>query len=152
MRTLVNKFWVAIEWDFQSIGVNALDYFLGVPGRNWDQFIRFYMTFTQVRGSYIQASQLEDPDVIEAMVNMPASEWDKPHKPALFGWTDVIDKLTDIGDQLIAMRSAGADRKKIKWFPRPEVPAVKARKERRMRMQDNLIEKARMKFKERRGL
>lgn len=74
------------------------------------------------------------------MLDMPADEWNKVHPPDLFGWDAVIDCLTNIGDQLIASR---AHSDKVKFYPRPEVPAAKLRVERNMKARDNGIDAAR---------
>lgn len=122
---------------------------MGVPGRDWDQFLRFVQTFVQVDGSYLWASFLTDPDEVERMLAVPADEWNKSHKPPLFGWTKVIDKLTDIGDQLIAARARDD---KVKYYPRPDVPAIRLRKSRHIDERDDKIEAARKRNRERRGL
>lgn len=120
--------------------------------RTWDQFIRFYTTFSQVQGSYIWAMQMTDDECIEEMLAIPAAEWNKPRLPSLFGWSNVIDKLTDIGDQLIAQRATGD---KVRFYPRPRIPAAELRKKNLMNKQEDLIEASRRKnreMRERRGL
>lgn len=112
------------------------------PDRTWTQFIEFYETFTQVRGSYLWAAQLTDPETIDQMIAMPESEWTKgaTSPPPLFGWNDLIDKITDLIDQTIASRATD---EKVKFMPRPVVPAVKLRKLKRRDAQDDRIEQAR---------
>lgn len=144
----MNKFWRALEWDFAGKNINALEYFSDdYPLRDWSQFIRFYETFVRVRGSYTWAAQLEDPETIQQMVEMPESEWSKGGPPPLFGWNDLIEKVTDLIDQQIAARASD---ERVKFMPRPEVPAIKLRKKRRMDKQDDKIEAARRKNRERR--
>lgn len=122
---------------------------MGVPGRDWDQFLRFIQTFVQVDGSYLWASFLTDKDEVERMLAVPAEEWDKTHLPPLFGWSKIVDKLTDIGDQLIASRARDD---KTKFYPRPDVPAIRLRRERHVTKRDDKIEAARKRNRERRGL
>lgn len=156
----MNRFWKAIEWDFQGKDINALDFFrqrcrcgcevdpsVTVVGRDWSQFIRFYETFTRVRGSYLWAEQLTDPEIVQQMVDMPESEWSKGGPPPLFGWSDLMERLTDLGDQLIAARPHEG---KIVFYPRPEVPAVKLRKLKKRDLQDDRVEQARQRNRERR--
>ncbi|SHT52830.1 Uncharacterised protein [Mycobacteroides abscessus subsp. abscessus] len=154
---MVEKFWRAIEWDFQEIlHVNALDYFAApcqcgqcrrdtafharyASRRDWDQFARFYETLLNRRGSYLQAMFLADPDVIEVQASAPDEEW-APQKPPLFGWTPIIEALTNIADQLIASRARDPD--SVKFYPRPQVPAEVERKKRKATKQDGGIEAA----------
>lgn len=91
---------------------------------------------------------MEDPDAIEEMLKIPEREWGKTGPPPLFGWSKLIDKLTDLGDQLIAQRASNA--KGIKFYPRPRIPAIELRKKRTMNHQDNAIENARRRSRERR--
>lgn len=153
----MDKFWTAIEWDFQQIlGVNALDYFAApcqcgqcrrdtafhvryASRRDWDQFVRFYETLLNWRGSYLQALFLSDPDVIEVQANASDEDW-APKKPPLFGWTPIIDMLTNIADQLIASRARDPD--SVKFYPRPVIPAEAERKKRKAKKQDGGIEAA----------
>lgn len=142
------------------MNVNALEFFLApcqclhheqrpgtVYARNWDQFLRMYETFTQVRGTYLWAAQMTDPETIQQMVDMPASEWNKSGPPPLFGWNDLIDKVTDLIDQTIASRASDET---VKFMPRPVVPAVKLRKLKKMDHQDDRVEQARKANAERR--
>lgn len=133
-----------------ELGVNALEYFTqpcqcvwcyerpARSTRNWDQFLRFYQTVLGIRGSYTQSAFLNDPEVIEYQVNAPDSEW-KSQPPALFRWTAEMDALRDIADQLIAARARDD---KVKFYPRPVVPAEKLRKERKARKQSGGIDAA----------
>lgn len=102
----------------------------------------------QIDGSYLWASFLTDEDEVERMLAVPAVEWDKKHLPSLFGWSKVIDKLTDIGDQLIASRARDD---KTKFFPRPDVPAIRLRKQRHINDRDDKIEAARKRNRDRRN-
>jgi hypothetical protein len=121
-----------------------LEYFSDdYPLRNWDQFLRHYETFTKIRGSYLWAAQLTDPELIAEMVALPEKEWSSGSgPPPLFGWNDLLDKLTDVCDQLIASR---AQDDKVKFMPRPVVPAVKLRKLRKQDHQYDRVEEARRK-------
>lgn len=108
--------------------------------RPWDQLLRHYATFLKVKGSYIWAAYLEDPVSIELMLAIPDQEWSKPEPPSLFGWCAVLDRLTDVGDQLIASRARGEG---VRFYPRPKLPAVELRKQRNKAGLDNAIEAAR---------
>jgi hypothetical protein len=120
-----------------------------VPGRNWDQLIRFYHTFLKVQGSYIWSAYMEDPQAIEEMLKIPQSEWSKAGPPPLFGWSNVIDKLTDLGDQMIAQRATD---KKVRFYPRPRIPAIEMRKKLSNQSRDDAIEASRRRNRERRGI
>jgi hypothetical protein len=115
--------------------------------RNWDQFLRLYQTVSQITGSYTQAAQIQDPDVIEVLVSIKPDDTPKP--PPWWRFTDEMHRLTDIADQLIASRAQSAD---VKFYPRPVNPAVKERKKRIISKQDDDIAKARRANAERRGL
>lgn len=126
---------------------NALDYFLGVPGRNWDQFLRLYHTLLKIQGSYTWASYMEDPEAIDEMLKIPEKEWSKSGPPPLFGWSNMLDRMTDLGDQLIASRASD---KKVRYYPRPRIPAIEARKQRGDNRREDAIEAARRRSRERR--
>lgn len=117
--------------------------------RNWGQFMRLYQTVSQVTGSYTQALQINDPDVIDAMCEIRMEDDGKPHPPRWWRFTDEMHRLTDIADQLIASRAHGEG---VKFYPRPINPAAKERKRRMERVQDDKIEQARRANMERRGL
>lgn len=110
------------------------------PLRDWSQFFRLYQTVSQVTGSYVQAVQVNDPDVIDLFCSLKVQDenWSKP--PSWWRFTDVMHRLTDIADQMIASRAQGD---KVRFYPRPVNPAVKERKRRLLAAQDDLIEKAR---------
>lgn len=132
--------------------MNGLDFFLSPcrcrqcrdrvwGSRNWDQFLRMYKTLAQITGSYTQAVQVNDPEVIEHFCSMRFNESDVGSKPPpWWRYTDVIHRLTDIADQLIASRAHGDD---VKFYPRPVNPALKERKRRLLAKQDDMIERAR---------
>lgn len=109
-----------------------------------------YQTVAQITGSYTQAVQITDPDVIDVMCKMRPddSDW-KPKPPNWWRFTDVMHKLTDIADQMIASRAHGED---VKFYPRPANPAVKERNRRMQQVQDSRIEEARRANMERRGI
>ena len=112
--------------------------------------MRFYMTVSQITGSYTQSLQIADPDVIEELCAAPPSkdEW-KVQPPRWWRFDDVMHRLTDIADQLIASRAHGDD---VKFYPRPQNPAAKERRRRLERIQDDRIERARRENQKRRGL
>lgn len=141
--------------------MNALEFFLSPCRcqqcadrvwalRDWSQFFRFYTTLSQITGSYTQAMQINDPDVIEQIASMrpDAEDW-KPQPPRWWRFTDEIHALTNIADQLIASRAHGDD---VKFYPRPVNPAAKERKRRQLAAQDDVIERARLANLARRGL
>ena len=109
------------------------------------------MTMSQVTGSYIQAMQINDPDVIEQLCEMKPTddEW-KVQPPRWWRFTDEMHKLTDIADQLIASRAHG--NKDVKFYPRPVNVAAKERKRRQLAAQDDVINRARLANLERRGI
>lgn len=112
--------------------------------------MRLYQTVSQITGSYTQALQINDPDVIDAMCNVRLDDKDwKPKPPNWWRFTDEMHRLTDIADQLIASRAHGDN---VKFYPRPVNPAVKERHRRMERIQDDKIEQARRANKERRGI
>ena len=150
---------MAVEWDFgEYLGVNALEFFLSPCRcrscsdrswaiRDWDQFLRLYQSVSQVTGSYTQAAQINDPDVIDALCLIKPDDTPKP--PAWWRFTDTMHRLTDIADQLIAARATDKD---VKFYPRPSNPAVKERKKRIISTLDNAINKARQANADRRAL
>lgn len=118
---LVDRFWPAIEWDFQHLlGVDAYDYFRET--RPWSQFLRFFDRLLQVEGTAVADAYLHDPDVINEMAKKDPP---KGGTPSLFGWTPVISALKDIHDQLIASKGG------TKFVPRPAIPAYRERQRRK---------------------
>lgn len=116
--------------------------------RDWEQFKRFYTTISQITGSYTQAVQLSDPEVIEHFCKMKMEKSDyTPKPPPWWRFDDVMHRLTDIADQLIASRAHGDD---VKFYPRPVNPAAKERKRRLEARQDDVIERSRQANRERR--
>lgn len=100
-----------------------------------------YFTVSQITGSYTQAVQVNDPDVIEHICSMPDDkDWKKSKPPSWWRFTDTMHRLTDIADQMIASRARGDD---VKFYPRPVNVAAKEKQRRSIAMQDDLIEKAR---------
>ena len=99
-----------------------------------------YFTVSQITGSYTQAAQINDPDVIEQMCLMRSDKDWTPKPPPWWRFTDTMHRLTDIADQLIASRAHGDN---VKFYPRPVNAAAKERERRSIAMQDDLIEKAR---------
>lgn len=141
--------------------MNALEFFLSPcrciqcgdrvwATRNWRQFERFYLSLSQLTGSYTQAVQISDPDVIQKLceIKPDKNEW-KSVPPPWWRFNDVMHRLTDIADQLIASRAHGDD---VKFYPRPANPAAKARKKFVESLQEDRIEAARRANMERRGL
>lgn len=109
-----------------------------------------YESVSQITGSYTQSMQVNDPDVIQKLVEMKPNkdEW-KSLPPRWWRFDDVMHKLTDIADQLIASRAQSDD---VKFYPRPVNPAVKARKAHMEKLQEDRIEAARQASLRRRGL
>lgn len=141
------------------MGINALEFFLAPCRceacvdrewclRDWDQFQRLYSTVAQVTGSYVQAMHISDPDVIEGLCEVKNSEMAAaPKSPRWWRFDDVMHRLTDIADQLIASRATGD---KVKFYPRPVNVAAKERARRLEQMQDDFIERSRRANRERR--
>jgi hypothetical protein len=69
---------------------------------------------------------MEDEEAIQQMLKIPESEWQKVGPPPLFGWSRIMERLTDLGDQLIASRASNP--KSVQFFPRPKIPAIVRRK------------------------
>jgi hypothetical protein len=142
----------------EYLSVNGLEFFLSPCDcgqcadriwalRDWGQFLRFYQAVSQITGSYTQAVQLSDPDVIDALCQIKVDDTPKP--PPWWRFTDVVHRLTDIADQLIASRAQSAD---VKFYPRPVNPAAKERKSRILATQESAIDKARRANAARRAL
>lgn len=141
--------------------MNGLDFFMAPCGcqfcvgrvwerRDWGQFLRFYETVSQITGSYTQAVQVTDPEVVAAVSQMKPSRDDfKVQPPRWWRFDDVMHRLTDIADQLIASRAHSDD---VKFYPRPINPAAKARAALVQARQDDEIERSRRANMERRGL
>ena len=138
------------------MGINALDYFVApcrcsqcrhdtefytryASRRDWDQFARFWETLLSRRGSYSLSLFLNDPDVIEEQAKAKDSEL-AAQKPPLFGWTPIIEALTNIADQMIASRARDAD--SVRFYPRPVIPAEVERKKRKETRQSSGIDDA----------
>lgn len=99
----------------------------------------FYETLLTWRGSYVQAMFLNDPEVIDLQAKAPDADW-KPAAPSLHGWTNEVDAMYNIADQVQASRIRDPDQ--FKPHPRPIVPAEKERKKRKERKQEGGIEAA----------
>lgn len=116
--------------------------------RNWSQFLRFYQTVSQITGSLTQSVQISDPEVIEALCELkPGDRAVGPQPPRWWRFDDVMHRLTDIADQLIASRAHGDS---VKFYPRPVNVAAKERQRRSELQQDDLIERSRRANRERR--
>lgn len=118
-------------------------------GHTLGQLLRFWETSSGVRGSYCFAAQNQDPESIEIIATLLKDDG-KPSAPPLFGWTEEIDRLVNIGDQLIANR--GGDPKKVKFYPRPILPAFSHRKREMYHALDLDIESAQKQYSARRKL
>lgn len=139
--------------------MNALEFFLAPCRceacadrvwclRNWGQFERFYSTVAQITGSYVQSMHIADPDVIEGLCEMKSSELLAAKSPRWWRFDDVMHRLTDIADQLIASRATGD---KVRFYPRPVNVAAKERSRRLEHRQDDFIERSRRANKARRN-
>lgn len=112
---VINRYWDAIEWDFQEfLGVNALDFVRELPGRTWDQFLRFFDRLLQLEGSAVLEAYLNDPEVIEEMAK--SKDRTRVSKPRLWRYSQEFAALRDLCDQMIASRGGS------KFVPRPEIP------------------------------
>ncbi|AYB70371.1 tail assembly chaperone [Mycobacterium phage Jubie] len=156
---LFERYWKALNWDFQHIlNHNVLDYFAApcrcgqcrerhgdfanryVSRRTWDQFISHYECLLAWRGSYTQAMYLSDPEVIDMQANAPDEDWKSGGKPGLWQWTKEMDAAYYIADQVQAGRIRNPD--DFRPYPRPELPAEKERKRRKERKVNSGIEAA----------
>lgn len=130
---MIGKYWQAIEWDFRP--ENAFEYFLVHPGRfgkgrygnrrgyTLGRFIRTCEVLSRKQGTYLWSEMQTDPETVAAMAALIDS--DKPSRPSLFGWTAEIDRLTNIGDQLIALRAMKMKNPgDAKMYPRPHLPVL----------------------------
>ena len=118
--------------------------------RNWGQFRRLYESVSQVTGSLTQSLQIADPDVIAKLCELRPDKGEyMAAPPRWWRFDDVMHRLTDIADQLIASRAHGED---VKFYPRPVNPAAKARHRHVISSQDDAIEAARKANAARRGL
>lgn len=110
-----------------------MDYVRELPGRTWDQFLRFFDRLLQLEGSAVLEAYLNDPEVIEEM----ASEKKPPArgKPRLWGFTREYAALRDLCDQLIAQRGG------TKFVPRPEIPGLRARWDRKDSALQNTVDR-----------
>ena len=118
-----------------------------LKGKTLGQFLRKWETFAGVRGSYSFAAQQLDPESIEIIADLLKDDA-RPTAPMLFGWTELIDRIVNLGDQMIASR--GGDPKKIKFYPRPVLPASSYRKKRAYAAIDDDIALAQQRHAERR--
>lgn len=99
--------------------MNALDYVRELPGRTWEQFLRFFDQLLQLEGSAVVEAYLNDPEVIEQMAT--SGERPRAGKPRLWGYTQMYAAVRDLCDQMIAQRGGN------KFVPRPEIPGHKER-------------------------
>lgn len=97
-----------------------MDYVQELPGRTWEQFLRFFDRLLSYEGSAVLDAYLNDPDVIEEMATAPDISKVKG-KPRLWRYTQEYAALRDLCDQLIAQRGGK------KFVPRPEIPGYKER-------------------------
>lgn len=109
------------------------------PRRTWTQFLMFYESLLNWRGSYTQALYLNDPDVIEAQASAKDEDW-KVGKPGLWQWSKEMDALYFIADQVQAGRIRNPD--DFRPFVRPVIPSEIVRKRRKEMAQDSGIEAA----------
>lgn len=116
--------------------------------RDWSQFLRLYQNVSQITGSLTQSVQIADPEVIEALCSLKpgGKDW-APQPPRWWRFDDVMHRLTDIADQLIASRAHGDS---VKFYPRPVNVAAKERQRRSELVQDDAIERSRRANRERR--
>lgn len=91
--------------------------------------------------------QINDPDVIEQLCAV-ADEDRVPKPPPWWRFNDLMHRITDVADQMIAARATSD---KVKFYPRPINPAVKERERRKWNKQDDLIERSRKAHEERRA-
>lgn len=126
---MVDKYWSALEWDFQSIGLRAMDWVAGK--KDWREFYRIKEGFGQ--GYKYFAAVANDPDVayeIAASQSQRRREGtEEPYSPPADGWFPWRDDMADLKDQMTAMRGAltGAAPHQLHWAPRPVYLSEKIR-------------------------
>ncbi len=91
--------------------------------RPWDQFLRYCDQLLELEGSACFEARLHDPEVIEGIAT--SRDRPKPSPPRLFGWTKEYSALRDLCDQIIAQRGG------TKFVPRPEIPGIRERWQRK---------------------
>lgn len=100
----------------------------------------FYETLLNWRGSYTQEMFLNDPDVVEVQASASDKDWQPQKAPRLFGFTNEVEAMYFIADQVQAgrVRQEGD----FKPYPRPVVPAEVERKKRKQSKQNSGIDAA----------
>ncbi|TDZ91173.1 hypothetical protein [Mycobacteroides salmoniphilum] len=107
------------------LGINALDYFLGLPGRTWPQFLEHFDSMCQELGTRCWARAATDPELRRRVEEMDTEQirelreqsTSEPH----YGYTPIIRELRNLCDQLIAHRgqAGGATARDLSFMPRP---------------------------------
>ncbi|WP_202321125.1 hypothetical protein [Mycobacterium intracellulare] len=90
-----------------------------LPGRTWEQFLRFFDRLLKLEGSAVLAAYLHDQEVIDAMAKEKGRA--RVSKPSLWRYSQEYAALRDLCDQLIASRGG------TKFVPRPEIPGYAER-------------------------
>jgi hypothetical protein len=99
---------VSIEKDFASKGFDARDWLRGL--KPWDQFLTFCEMFANTRGSWLWADQLSDPNHLAEFEQQydEAQRDPKKYRPPLVGYDDLVSAMTDLRNEIRAMRGLPA--------------------------------------------
>ena len=110
---MVDKFWDALTWDFLCLGLNVMDWVAG--RRDWREFYRIRARLRE--GSDYHAAVINDPEIAEALAEMPVSTDQAP--PPAEGWTPLMERLASIEDRLVLLHAAHVGSKHVSGVPRP---------------------------------
>lgn len=117
-----------MEWDFQVElnGLNAMDWI--ARKRDWRQFYRFKNQLGV--GSAYWSAQMMNPELAAILAELPTPT--PRTTPPMRGFTPLMHALTDVKDQLIALRGAMSQARpnEISFSPRPVSKAEEMKKER----------------------
>jgi hypothetical protein len=128
--------------------------------RPWGQFLRFSVYCTNIQGSALYDATLGEPQLIEDMYAEAIEEQSSKRKkaksdntvhPPRRGYTREVEALTDLSDNIIALRAETGRWKpsSTKFSPRPLFPSEAVQERMRLRSQqrrDQAIEAAKARW------
>ncbi|WJR31903.1 hypothetical protein P3F83_15130 [Mycobacteroides immunogenum] len=107
--------------------VNALDYFLEVPGRTWEQFLEFFDDMCRRQGTALWSRAATDPALLASVDDMTEDQINKilerseiePHHR----YTPEVREMRNICDRLISLTAVmgHAPQSSVKYMPRPDM-------------------------------
>ncbi|MFN3005143.1 hypothetical protein [Mycolicibacterium wolinskyi] len=110
------------------MGVNALEYFLEVPGRTWEQFLEFFDDLCEEQGTKLWAAAATDPALLARVQSMTADELAelREHSTAAephYGYTREVREWRNLADQVIALRAqmGRVGMNEVTFMPRPQM-------------------------------